>query len=126
MQEYSWPGNVRELRTVIERVVLMARGRSQEIHAHHLPLMAAAAADRALVGSSTTLAELERQHIEGVLEQTSWHQGHAAEILGISSKTLYRKIREYGFQRPRGGETGKGGAGGRAQKEGGGEGGAEA
>jgi transcriptional regulator of acetoin/glycerol metabolism len=35
-----------------------------------------------------------------VLDQTNWHQGNAAKILGISSKTLYRKIREYGFSRP--------------------------
>jgi two-component system NtrC family response regulator len=48
------------------------------------------------------LAELERRHIEAVLHETSWHQGKAASALGISSKTLYRKIREYGFRRPGG------------------------
>jgi DNA-binding NtrC family response regulator len=37
-----------------------------------------------------------------VLHETSWHQGRAASALGISSKTLYRKIREYGFRRPGG------------------------
>jgi DNA-binding NtrC family response regulator len=47
-----------------------------------------------------SLAELERRHIETVLNQTNWHQGRAATVLGISSKTLYRKIREYGFKRP--------------------------
>ncbi|MFL5580732.1 MAG: helix-turn-helix domain-containing protein [Gemmatimonadaceae bacterium] len=47
------------------------------------------------------MAELERRHIEQVLRDTHWHQGRAASILGISSKTLYRKIREYGFERPR-------------------------
>ena len=39
--------------------------------------------------------------VEAVLAQTNWHQGNAAKILGISSKTLYRKIREYGLRRPR-------------------------
>ncbi|HEY9227715.1 MAG TPA: sigma-54 dependent transcriptional regulator [Gemmatimonadaceae bacterium] len=101
MQEYSWPGNVRELRNVMERVVLLARGGEREIRAQHLPLAIAPSATRAAVGSSTTLAELERQHIDAVLVQTNWHQGNAAKILGISSKTLYRKIREFGFQRPR-------------------------
>jgi two-component system NtrC family response regulator len=48
-----------------------------------------------------SLAELERRHIETVLSRTNWHQGRAATVLGISSKTLYRKIREYGFHRPR-------------------------
>jgi two-component system NtrC family response regulator len=37
-----------------------------------------------------------------VLQRTGWHQGKAASLLGISAKTLYRKIREYGFERPAG------------------------
>lgn len=101
MQEYTWPGNIRELRNVIERVVLLARGGDREIRAQDLPLVTAPSLTRATVGSDTTLVELERQHIDAVLLQTNWHQGNAAKILGISSKTLYRKIREYGFQRPR-------------------------
>jgi len=51
-------------------------------------------------GAPATLADMERRHIEAVLTQTNWHQGRAASALGISSKTLYRKIREYGFNRP--------------------------
>jgi DNA-binding NtrC family response regulator len=101
MQDYAWPGNIRELRNVMERVVLLARDGEREIRAQHLPL-ASVPASWATVGSTTTLADLERQHIDAVLMQTNWHQGNAAKILGISSKTLYRKIREYGFQRPRG------------------------
>jgi two-component system response regulator AtoC len=101
MQEYPWPGNIRELRNVIERVVLLARGGSREIRAQDLPLHTAPSTTRAAIGSATTLAELERQHIDAVLTETNWHQGNAAKVLGISSKTLYRKIREYGFQRPR-------------------------
>jgi DNA-binding NtrC family response regulator len=104
MQEYAWPGNIRELRNVIERVVLLARKGDREIRAQDLPLVPAGAKSRVAVGSSTTLAELERQHIEAILSQTNWHQGNAAKILGISSKTLYRKIREFGFTRPRGGD----------------------
>jgi two-component system response regulator AtoC len=103
MQDYAWPGNVRELRNVMERVVLLARGGEREIRAQDLPLSTAPSSSRATVGSATTLEELERQHIEAVLTQTNWHQGNAAKILGISSKTLYRKIREYGFHRPRAG-----------------------
>ncbi|MEP6492808.1 MAG: sigma-54 dependent transcriptional regulator [bacterium] len=102
MQEYPWPGNIRELRNVIERVVLLARGGNREIRAQDLPLVTAPSMSRVTVGSSITLGDLERQHIEAILTQTHWHQGNAAKILGISSKTLYRKIREFGFQRPRG------------------------
>jgi two-component system, NtrC family, response regulator AtoC len=100
MQEYSWPGNIRELRTVIERVMLLNRGTDHEIRAQDLPLSTMPPSNRPAVGSNTTLEELERQHIDAVLDQTNWHQGNAAKILGISSKTLYRKIREYGFSRP--------------------------
>ena len=53
-----------------------------------------------------SLEALERRHIEAVLHRTNWHQGRAATLLGISSKTLYRKIREFGFQRPRNGHGG--------------------
>ena len=53
-------------------------------------------------GAGLTLAEVERRHIVSVLERTSWHQGRAAATLGISVKTLYRKIRAYGLQRPGG------------------------
>ncbi len=103
MQDYAWPGNIRELRNVIERVVLLSRGNGDgvaEIRAQDLPLSITPATNRPAVGSATTLIELERQHIDAILSQTHWHQGKAAKILGISSKTLYRKIREYGFQRP--------------------------
>jgi two-component system, NtrC family, response regulator AtoC len=98
---YPWPGNVRELRNVIERVVLLARG--PQITAADLPLElpVRGAAERA-AAPALSLAELERRHIESVLHETSWHQGRAASALGISSKTLYRKIREYGFRRPGG------------------------
>ncbi len=100
MQEYTWPGNIRELRNVIERVVLLSRGGSHEIRAQDLPLALAPSLARVAVGSKMTLEELERQHIEAVLAQTNWHQGLASKMLGISSKTLYRKIREYDFHRP--------------------------
>jgi two-component system, NtrC family, response regulator AtoC len=46
------------------------------------------------------MEQVERQHIETVLAHARWHQGRAADILGISPKTLYRKIREYGLRRP--------------------------
>jgi DNA-binding NtrC family response regulator len=108
IQDYTWPGNIRELRNVIERAMLLTRGtdHAHEIRAQDLALSTISSAGHALVGSQTTLEELERQHILAVLEQTNWHQGNAAKVLGISSKTLYRKIREYAFNRPgRGDET---------------------
>jgi DNA-binding NtrC family response regulator len=102
--KYHWPGNVRELRNVIERGVLLANG--GVIHAHDLPIGGAAPLQVSSNGDGEggavlSLSELERRHIEHVLRQQNWHQGRSAAILGISSKTLYRKMREYGFARPR-------------------------
>jgi two-component system NtrC family response regulator len=90
LAQYPWPGNVEELRAVVSRARLIAR--QGVIRAADLSL---ARADEQL-----ELAEVERRHIVSVLEAKQWHQGRAAESLGISPKTLYRKIREFGLQRP--------------------------
>ncbi len=100
MQDYPWPGNVRELRNVVERAVLVASG--AEIRAgdlalgHGMPLAPA----RAAGDPPVSLEEMERRHIDAVLHEVNWHQGRAADILGISAKTLYRKMRDYGLRRP--------------------------
>jgi two-component system response regulator AtoC len=100
LQNYSWPGNLRELRNVLERAVLLAGGGI--IHAHDLPLPAAVRSASQSEDAPLALEEVERRHIAAVLQRTQWHQGKAANLLGISAKTLYRKIREYGFERPAG------------------------
>ncbi|MFL5562926.1 MAG: sigma-54-dependent transcriptional regulator [Gemmatimonadaceae bacterium] len=100
LQAYQWPGNVRELRNVIERAVLLSNG--GVIYSRDLPLTSTPVGENGRgAGGELTLEELERRHIEAVLHQANWHQGRAANVLGISSKTLYRKIREYGFVRPK-------------------------
>jgi len=101
LEGYGWPGNVRELRNVIERAVLLAS--AGVITRTDLPINGngLASSNGEGDGQTLTLADLERRHIEAVLLRASWHQGRAASQLGISSKTLYRKIREYGFVRPR-------------------------
>jgi DNA-binding NtrC family response regulator len=100
LQNYSWPGNLRELRNVLERAVLLAGGGI--IHAHDLPLPPAVRAGSPADDAPLSLQEVERRHIAAVLQRTNWHQGRAATLLGISAKTLYRKIREFGFERPAG------------------------
>lgn len=95
LQQYDWPGNVRELENVIERAVILAR--SGTITLGLLPLGArrdppvAAKEPTRMVG----LEEIERQHITSILKETSFNKSRAAEILGISRKTLDRKIAEY-------------------------------
>lgn len=103
MQRYRWPGNVRELRNLIERAVLLAPNGTiepQDLPLHDPGHSISVSSDAGANGGQRALLDVERAHILGVLQQVGWHQGRAASILGISSKTLYRKIREYGFQRP--------------------------
>ncbi len=103
LSEYSWPGNVRELRNVMERLAILRA--DEEIRTEDLPrdLTTARRADGSsgeLVGQPISLEELERAHIRAILQRENWHQGRTADTLGISAKTLYRKIRTYGLERP--------------------------
>jgi two-component system response regulator HydG len=93
--QYDWPGNVRELENVIERAVILARGGT--ITAGLLPLGGRRDMPAAPAGSSlVALYEVERQHITAVLRETGFRKSRTAEILGISRKTLDRKIAEFG------------------------------
>jgi len=104
LERYPWPGNVRELRNVLERAALLCSGRT--IRAADLGVMAAQArsegpADAAGGLPSLNLERLERIAIEQALDSHAWHQGRAAEALGVSDRTLHRKIRTLGLTRPR-------------------------
>ncbi|MBM4183637.1 MAG: sigma-54-dependent Fis family transcriptional regulator [Gemmatimonadetes bacterium] len=104
LESYAWPGNVRELRNVIERAVLMAVGHT--IRAADLAVSFASPPPAAADGSSSglpalNLDKLERLAIQAALERTGWHQGLAAEALGVSPRTPHRKIRSLGLTRPR-------------------------
>jgi DNA-binding NtrC family response regulator len=113
LMRYDWPGNVRELRHVLEGAVLRTRGSRIDtvslpadpadgplLTTAHPPRAGASVAVRGVDGRPLALETLERQQIVAVLEATEWHQGEAAQQLGVSAKTLYRKIREYGLARP--------------------------
>src|SRR5579862_3573742 len=102
LQGYSWPGNVRELRNTMERAVIVCEGSVIETR-HlppgfgHAPARAAAMDPNALhLGVGTTVEEAERQLIMKTLESTNNNKTRAAEILGISLKTLHNKLKEYG------------------------------
>lgn len=93
---YSWPGNVRELRNVIERATILAKG--EFIDARHLPpslvdVGRTEPTHRTLaLAPGTTVEEAERQLIVLTLEHTRDNKTRAAEILGISLKTLHNKL----------------------------------
>lgn len=95
--EYRWPGNIRELRNVLERLTVLASGR--EMTVDDLP---ASFRDPGRVGARAgerdfrSLQEVEREHISRILSLES-NQARAAEILGITKVTLWKKRKEYGL-----------------------------
>src|SRR6266404_5250939 len=99
---YSWPGNVRELRNTLERAVIVCE--SAVVETKHLPpgfgqatvRQAANDPDAVRIGVGTTVGEAEKLLILKTLEATSNNKTKAAEILGISLKTLHNKLKEYG------------------------------
>jgi len=103
LEGYAWPGNVRELRNVIERAALLARG--QTIRATDLGAsLTRDDGDQPSAAGSTLpsleLETLERLAVEQALERAGWHQGKAAELLGLSARTLHRKLKAFGLRRP--------------------------
>jgi len=96
---YDWPGNIRELENVIERAVILAR--SETITPKELPIwrkMPDSVVKREV--ELISLENVERDHIERTLANTGYHKSKSAEILGISRKTLDRKILEYALNIP--------------------------
>ena len=94
LEQYGWPGNVRELRNVIERGVILSSG--EFIEPKHLPPLVVATSDGSKPTVSlepgTTVEEAERRLILMTLEHTRDNKTRAAEILGISLKTLHNKL----------------------------------
>ncbi len=94
MRAYDWPGNVRELEHVVERALILSQQATLE--PAHLPaqLQLADAHVRSGPDQPMALAEVERRHISHVLEYCHGHREHAAQLLEISTRTLYRRIKE--------------------------------
>jgi len=98
---YMWPGNVRELEHVIERAVLVARGR--EVTVADLPeALNAGAPLLSPAPPSGSLEEIERLSIVRALETTGWNKQAAAALLGLRRPTLYSKMRRHGIPQRRG------------------------
>ncbi|MBV9770047.1 MAG: sigma-54-dependent Fis family transcriptional regulator, partial [Bryobacterales bacterium] len=99
LQAHSWPGNVRELRNVVTKAAVLAR--DTEVGAADMQLAPARApasgiAAAVSIAPSANLDGMEKSTILRVLAQTNGHQQKAAELLGISRRTLSRKLKLYG------------------------------
>jgi DNA-binding NtrC family response regulator len=99
LQFHAWPGNVRELRNVIERAVIICSG--EQIERHHFAPYPIEQRERLrnedtlTVPVGTPLEEVERQMIMRTLQKTKNNKTRAAELLGISLKTLHNKLNLY-------------------------------
>jgi len=100
LTKYYWPGNVRELANLIESLAVEAEGRRLEVD----DLPETIRGSRELVPLSgtgmvgLTMAQIERLMIERTLQATGGNREQAAKMLEIGTRTLYRKIKEYGLQ----------------------------
>jgi DNA-binding NtrC family response regulator len=108
-KRYAWPGNVRELRNVLERAVIMAG--QGEIQMAHLPYDFGVSVgsrppaqvfepESVRLPVGTTVSDAEKALIQLTLQHTKNNKTRAAEILGISLKTLFNKLKEYGSESP--------------------------
>ena len=102
LQRYRWPGNIRELRNAIGRGLAMCQGR--EILPEHLPTQLVKP-DRGVENTKdhyqSEMNDLERKRIINALETCGGNQTKAAELLGISRRTLVSRLDTYGLPRPR-------------------------
>ncbi len=99
---YNWPGNVRELEHVIEGATVLSQG--DTIEARDLWINPSLSGNSATVAQAQpqenqvkllSLEELEKIHIEKVLKANQWNRLKTAQVLGITAKTLYLKIKKY-------------------------------
>lgn len=90
--EYNWPGNIRELRNVIERAMVVAKGNLVELDDLSFFFPVVETDPRETVPS---LDEVEKIHIQKVLELTNGNIAQAAAILKVSRLTMYNKIEKY-------------------------------
>src|SRR5581483_10116903 len=106
LQRYPWPGNVRELKNVIFNAVMQAENAAREIGAVDLAILGDGSSPPAAVDTSTApvaaapvvnadLDQAEKQIILDTLQRTGGHRGRAAEQLGVSRRTLSRKLKQY-------------------------------
>jgi DNA-binding NtrC family response regulator len=94
LTQYSWPGNIRELRNTIERALVVV-GKKNRIEPDDLNLLFFSKTSPA----GDSLEDIEKAHIQRILEQSDWNVSRSAETLKIDRVTLYNKIKKYGLQR---------------------------
>ena len=95
LMQHAWPGNVRELENTIEHAFV--RCRQSAITVDHLPQDFGEIALQVNSGKGPDGEQQEAQRIRGALIKADWNKTRAAELLGMSRRTIYRKIDQYGI-----------------------------
>jgi len=100
LKNYHWPGNVRELQNVVNRYVTVGNLSFFQIEMKKAACSLSADNKKETCDELVNLREavdaFEKEHIIKTLTQTQWNRGKAAARLGISRKTLFRKMRTFG------------------------------
>ncbi|MBW2246932.1 MAG: sigma-54-dependent Fis family transcriptional regulator [Deltaproteobacteria bacterium] len=94
LKRYDWPGNVRELENAVERAVVLSQSRTLGIKDFAFLRSSPAALSRPL-----SLQEVEKQHIQQILEEYSWNVTQASKALEINRVTLHKKIKRFNLER---------------------------
>ncbi len=95
LEAYDWPGNVRELRNTIEKMVVLSVGGQLDVADVPETMQAPVKTPSVSLSSTVTLGENEKAQILAVLKDVGGNRSKAAQVLGISRRTLYRKLDEY-------------------------------
>ncbi len=90
-QNYCWPGNIRQLRNIIERAVVLAKGKKITLRELPTEFLALAGAKKQ-APAGRTLRELELTAVKEAIEECKGNKSRAAELLGISRKALYKRL----------------------------------
>jgi DNA-binding NtrC family response regulator len=91
LENFEFPGNVRELENMIERAIVIGNGR--EIKLRDLPM-----GKEAINSSVESLDELEKRHVEMILNKYAWNVSRSAKALNVDRVTLYNKIKKYNLK----------------------------
>jgi len=99
LERYDWPGNIRELENVLQRAIILSPGSTLTLGDAWMPALQPRQATELV-----TLADVERRHIQGILETVRWRiegSGGAAKLLGMNPSTLRSRMAKLGIERPR-------------------------
>jgi len=99
LSAYDWPGNIRELRNLVERMVVLAHGKVIDVADIPAQVRERGSGGEVRVDAELTVDEMEKRMVVQALEKTNGNRTKAAEKLGISRRTLHRKLNQYGITR---------------------------